>query len=89
MPISRSTPVAGWAAAIAGATSPSVISRTFAPTSRRSAISCSWRGRSSTTTETSVGVMPRALATARTLSAGGASMSIASADSGPQAILSM
>ena len=38
---------------------------------------------------TSVGRIPRAFATRFTFSAGGASMSIASADSGPQAILFM
>ena len=45
----------GCAAAIAGATSPSGISCTFAPASRSSSISASCRSRSSTTTETSLG----------------------------------
>ena len=53
----------GRAAAIDGATSPSVISRTFAPTSRSSAISASCRSRSRTTTVTSSACMPFAFAT--------------------------
>ena len=54
-----------------------------------SAISGSWRSRSRTTTLTSSECIPFASATRRTFSAGGASMSIASAASGPTAILSM
>ena len=75
--------------AIAGATSPSRIRSTFAPASRSSAIKASWRSRSRTTTEISRGVTPFASATRSTFSVGDASMSIASAASGPQAILSM
>ncbi len=79
----------GCAAAIAGATSPSVISSTFAPASRSSSISASCLGRSRTTTATSLTETPFAWATARTLSVGEASIETASADSGPVAILSM
>ena len=89
IPISRSTPVNGCEAAIDGATSPSRIRFTRAPDSRSSAISASWRSRSRTTTVTSVTSSPFAFATARTFSVGVALMSIASAASGPTAILSM
>ena len=88
-PIKRSTPVSGCAAAIAGATSPSGTRSTFAPTSRSSAISVSWRSRSSTTTVTWVGFFPSAFATRSTFSRAGASMSTESIASGPHAILSM
>ncbi len=90
MPIRRSTSATPpWAAAIAGATSPSRIRLTFAPASRSSAISASWRSRSSTITLTSREAFPFASATRSTFSVGDASMSIASAASGPHAILSM
>ncbi len=76
-------------AAIDGATSPSVISRTLAPTSRSSPIRPSCRSRSRTTTTTSSTFLPFAFATRLTFSAGDASMSIASAAAAPTAILSM
>ena len=89
IPIRMSTPVKGCAAAIAGATSPSRIRFTRAPALRSSAIRSSWRSRSSTTTVTSFTSIPFASATRWTFSVGDASMSIASAASGPTAILSM
>ena len=79
----------GIAATIAPATSPSVISRTRAPAARISPIISAWRGRSRIVTVTSSGRLPLAFATCRMFSATGASMSIASAASGPVAIFSM
>ena len=79
----------GCAAAIAGATSPSVISSTLASVARSAAIRSLCRSRSRTTTVTSLGLTPFAFATRLMFSAGGASMSTSSAASGPQAILSM
>jgi hypothetical protein len=89
IPISMSTPANACAAAIDGATSPSRIRFTRAPVSRSSRIRFSCRSRSRTTTVTSLTSRPFAFATARTLSRGEALMSIASAASGPTAILSM
>ena len=70
MPISRSTPVPGCAAAIAGATSPSRMRFTRAPASRSSAMRSSWRSRSSTTTVRSFTSTPFASATRSTFSVG-------------------
>ena len=89
IPISMSTPVEGWQAAIEGATSPSRIRFTRAPDARSSAIRSSWRSRSSTTTVRSLTRMPLAAATAWTFSVGDRLRSIASAASGPTAIFSM
>ena len=63
MPISRSMPVPWRAAMIAPATSPSTMNLIRAPVARISAASSSCRGRSSSTTVTSSGVLPLALAT--------------------------
>src|SRR5438093_1094060 len=84
-----STPVPVWPAAIAAATSPSRISRTFAPASRSSAINASWRSRSRTTTEISRVDTALALATALTFSVGEALMSTTSMPCDPTAIFSM
>ena len=89
MPMSRSTPVPSRAAAIAPATSPSVMNLIRAPASRTSRTSCSCRGRSRMQTVTSPVEQCLALATRRMFSAIGAVMSIASAASGPVAIFSM
>ena len=77
------------AAAMAPATSPSVIKNTRAPTSRTSVIKPAWRSRSRIVTVISSGRTPFAFATRRTFSAGDAVMSIASAASGPAATFSM
>ena len=63
MPSSRSMPVPSRAAMIAPATSPSVMNLIRAPVARISSTSSSCRGRSSTTTVTSSGLVPLALAT--------------------------
>src|SRR3954465_2310361 len=89
MPIIRSTEEPCRAAAIAGATSPSVMMLTFAPASRRPAIRSAFRSRSRTTTVMSVGFAPFAAAARSTFSCGEAVMSTTSATSGPAAILSM
>ena len=77
------------AAMIAPATSPSVISLIRAPVSRTSAIRSACRGRSRMITVTSCGEQCLARATAATLARGGASMSTASAASGPVTSLDM
>ena len=89
VPISRSVPDSGRAAAIAPATSPSEISLIRAPVSRTRAFSSAWRGRSSMHTVRSDTDDFFALATLRRFSDTGAVMSIASAASGPTAIFSM
>ena len=77
------------AAAIAPATSPSVMNLIRAPASRTSRTSCSCRGRSRMQTVTSPAEPRLALATRRMFSATGAVMSMTSAAIGPVAILSM
>ena len=89
MPRSRSTPVPSRAAAMAPATSPSVMNLMRAPASRTSCTSCSCRGRSRMQTVTSPRELFFALATRRMFSAIGAVMSTTSAASGPVAIFSM
>ena len=63
MPSSRSTPLPGRAAEIAPATSPSTMNLIRAPVARISSTSAWCRGRSSSTTVTSEGLVPLALAT--------------------------
>ncbi len=65
-----SMPVSGWVVWITPATSPSVISTTLAPTSRRAAINSAWRGRSMTQTVIWSVATPLALASDSTLSWG-------------------
>jgi hypothetical protein len=74
---------------MAGATSPSVMRNTRAPTSRTSWIMSWCRSRSRITTVICSGPTPFAFATRRTFSPGGAVTSSASAASGPVAIFSM
>ena len=60
-PQSRSMPVFGLTANSAAATSPSLMKRMLAPTSRSAATASSWRGRSSMITVTSPGLAALAL----------------------------
>jgi hypothetical protein len=89
MPISRSTPVSGRAAAIAPATSPSVMNVIRAPASRTWRTKSLCRGRSRMQTVMSEMFIRLALATRLMFSATGADRSMASAASGPVAIFSM
>ena len=89
IPIAMSMPLSGCAAAMAPATSPSMMKRTLAPAARMSSTSCLWRGRSSTTTVMSAGRTPFASATAWMFSAVDFVMSTAPTASGPTAILFM
>ena len=89
MPARMSVPELGRHDEIAPATSPSVISRMRAPAARTSAMSFRCRGLSRMQTVISDAVALRILATRPMFSPIGAVMSIASAASGPTAILSM
>jgi hypothetical protein len=89
MPRIRSTPVPSRAAAIALATSPSVMNLMRAPAARTSSTSCACRGRSRMQTVTSPTELFFAFATRRMFSATGTVMSTTSAAAGPVASFSM
>ena len=89
MPSIRSMPVSGRAAMMAPATSPSEMNLIIAPVARISSTSLAWRGRSRSTTVTSVALLPLALATWWMFSATGKRRSTTSAASGPVTSLSM
>ncbi len=89
IPKRMSAPASGQPVEIPPATSPSLIRRMRAPAVRMAAMRSSWRGRFRTTAVTSRTDLPKALATASRFSAGGRSMSMDPAATGPTATFLM
>ena len=89
MPITAWTPLPITAAVMPADRSPSPIRRMRAPVARMSAISFSWRGRSSTITTRSSTRRPSDCAMARRLNRTGASRSTTSRELGPTISFSM